>query len=94
MHYEKPIVMDLSIPAKAAGQEPESCINGTVPAGLLFCQTGGTPMNTGDTCNAGPQPGAGGADLCVAGDIPASSYCEIGTGATLTDFCTTGPSPV
>ena len=96
MRYEKPIVVDLSMPAKAAGQEPESCINGGTPAGpiLQMCQTGGNPNNLLNGCSTGPQPGGGGSPFCVSGNSPITIYCMTGTGAASADTCTSGPTPV
>jgi hypothetical protein len=87
MHYEKPVVMDLSAGARAAGQEPLSCWSGSayingdacmVGDGNWSCAVG--PGATYETCVGGTTVTDG---LCVGGSVPIAS-----------DLCTSGPAPI
>ena len=92
MRYEKPVVIDLSLRARAASGEPDGCYSGTAPAGTQICLTGGTPGPFGNQCATGPDPGVTSPPLCVPGGAPL--FCLTGSiGTTTADTCTSGPQP-
>jgi hypothetical protein len=94
MRYEKPVVVDLK--AIAAGTKPDSCFPGINPiTGAQYCQPGtGVAFDMDDSCNLGPNPGAGGPTACIPGGVVTGGLCQLGTGGgALFDTCTTGPAP-
>ncbi len=99
MRYEKPMVMDLSAGARAAGA-PFGCFDGGAPeSGSGFCQTGGSVTHVNDSvCTTGPVPGLGSTNAnCYSGVAVAGvlTGCQSGGSVTYTlETCTSGPSPV
>ena len=95
MRYEKPLVIDMSLRARTASGEPESCYNGTTPAGMGFCQAGTSPSDfLGNQCNNGPDPGVSTPAICVSGLFAGGGGCMSGSaGTSVPDACTSGPQP-
>lgn len=100
MRYEKPIVMDLSAGARAAGRWPLACISGGTATDTETCGTGtaagwtcsaGTNGALGDTCYEGSNPGSGWED-CFPGS--SATYCASGLNGDTDPYgCRSGPVP-
>jgi len=89
MQYEKPVVMELSSGARAQGQEPLACIDGSAAGGLQLCNVGegGDSPVTGD-CWAGQAA----TRHCAAGLSAAQGECALGSEPSVYDQCNNGPS--
>lgn len=93
MRYEKPVVMDLSAAARAAGLDPLGCYNGSSPAGRPWCQAGTSASVFGGKCEVGPGPGTFDPASCFPGGS-ATWVCVIGGAPTgPSDTCSTGTVP-
>jgi hypothetical protein len=94
MRYQKPVVMDLSAGARASGQWPLGCYNGTTPGGSSYCQFGTGGDSIDYVCNVGPLPDTDGFEACITGLDPMLTFCMFGSGgAPPEDTCTSGPLP-
>jgi hypothetical protein len=101
MRYEKPNVIELNARARAAGQGPLACVDGSAAGGAdETCGVGssagftcspGTSGAAGATCYAGSSP-SGGFEDCLSGT--SAYYCEAGAGGNDDPFgCRSGPVP-
>ncbi len=103
MHYEKPIVIDLSLQARGVtGQnKPFGCVSGPAASGFEACNVGtgagfncltGTGGASGPSCLSGGT--ANGGD-CLSGTSAIPGYCSAG-GAESTNpdpnGCSAGPA--
>jgi hypothetical protein len=86
MRYEKPIVKDLSAQARATGDWPLGCYNGS--SNSTVCATGSGVTSGRDGCRAGSGATFG---VCAAGINPGGSnpQCAAGTGGNA-DTCSAG----
>ena len=93
MRYERPIVMDLNAQARASGQEPLGCYDGSVadiPPNEV-CFVGGTATGSEQPCWAGNAPGSAAPGDCIGGT--SAFYCEAGAeGGIDPGGCRVGPS--
>jgi hypothetical protein len=93
MRYEKPIVMDLSAGARAAGQGPLGCIPG-VDANNYACSTGDVAYPDLGPCTSGPVPETGWPTLCAAGPAVGGEGACVGGGSPIQiEPCTVGIGP-
>ena len=85
MRYEKPVVMDLSAGARAAGHGPLACVPGaSAVEGVESCAPGN---GAGWSCSGGPF--GGNEAVCASGGDPGfGNDCLNGT--TVTGYCMGG----
>ncbi len=89
MRYGKPLVVDLSAGARAAGQGPLGCYNGDGANGWSeVCYTGTGPRYSIPPCRTGNRPPAVGD--CIGGS--SAFCCESGaSGSNDPNGCRSGP---
>lgn len=95
MKYEKPIVVNLGARARAAGQDPLSCMSGNAPmGGSRICGAGASPAYVAG-CQTGNATGDCSSGMaasftCLSGPAPdLGEECEAGVGGSQGD-CTSG----
>jgi len=86
VHYEKPIVIDLSMQARsAAGQEmPAGCVSGSAATEFEACGVG---TGAGFNCLAGT--GGAGGPSCLPGVAADGGDCLTG-GSAIPGYCSAG----